>query len=93
MSINDIAYHLLVKGIGEIVKSNANTTEDEADVDYSVALSQEIGHIFAEVRDSCGTPEQKKAMFAFKLTDTLRKFGIPEEEIDNTVKQTINLLS
>lgn len=90
MNINDIAYHLLVKGIGEIVKSNASTTEDKADVNNSVALSQEIGRIIAEVRDSSGTSEQKRAKFVLRLTDTLRNFGTPEEEIDTAVKQIIN---
>lgn len=90
MNINDIAYHWLVKGISEIVKSNVNTAEDEADIDRYVALSQAIGRIITEVRDSCGTPEQKKVMLALKLANTFRKFEMPEEEIDNAVKQIIN---
>lgn len=86
-NIDDLRYSLLTRGIGEIIKACHNNPDDKEDVEQSVALSQKIGRIVAEVRDSSGTPEQKRAMFVCKMTDTLRKFGTPEEEIDDIVQQ------
>lgn len=92
-NINDLKYNLLTSGIGEIIKACHNNSNDKEDIERSVALSQEIGRIISEVRDSNGTPDQKKAIFAYKLTDILRKFGTPEGEIDDIVQQIISLLS
>lgn len=92
-NIDDLKYSVLTRVIGEIIKSCHNNPNDKEDIERSVALSQEIGRIISEVRDSSGTTEQKKAMFAFKLADTLRNFGIPEREIDDIVQQMISLLS
>lgn len=92
-NIDDLRYNLLTRGIGEIIKACHNNPDDKEDIERSVQLQQEIRRIIVEVRDSSDTPDQKKAIFAYKLTDTLRKFGTPEGEIDDIVQQMISLLS
>lgn len=89
-NIDDLRYNFWVNTIGELTKLCNDDPQDKADIDKSTELGREIRRIFAEVRDSCGTPEQKRAKFVLRLTETLRKFEIPEEEIDNAVKQIIN---
>lgn len=90
-NIVDLKYSLLVNAIGELTKLGCDDQE-KADIDRSTELSQELGRIITEVRDSNDSPEIKKVRFATKLADALRRFGAEESEIDGIVQQTMKLL-